>query len=443
MRWLIALTELVVRKPLVIYRFSQEEWESLDYAKRIREFTVAREHSLTEKTRAPSVGILTRKASISGPETYIGLVKSRARITTLDSRIGFAAVRRVQPSTEDGILNLVTDPMLKGNLRRRLSSKELVIPLSPKLSEHLVKRLAAINENHDAMRAVMEQLDSPRTYSSNFALQHDAVDVSLKAFGLSASAPALLVDLVDHRKTALNRVETRYDRESEGKGDEIVKVHEDSVVEHDAREVTGFSLIESDITGRAVFRNGDEHLEIVTANRRPLEEVFGVDLIYLNAVKKNIVMVQYKMLEQGSNGNQSDWIYYPDSQLEAELTRMKHFSQMHLPGQLEYRINPQVFYLRFVRRDATLGRSPVTIPVDHFNILRQDSGCKGPKGAFRITYDTLDGKYLRQEGFLGLLRAGYIGAYARTSADLACLIRAVLNDGHAVVRAIHEKRPED
>ena len=65
MRWLIALTELVVRKPLVIYRFSQEEWESLDYANRISEFTVAREHSLTEKTRAPSVGILTRRESIS------------------------------------------------------------------------------------------------------------------------------------------------------------------------------------------------------------------------------------------------------------------------------------------------------------------------------------------------------------------------------------------
>ena len=443
MRWLIAFKELVVRKPLVIYRFSQEEWDSLDYANRTSEFTVTRAHSLTEKVRASCVGILIRETPINGTVNFIGLVRSRAPISTLDSRIKFAGVRKLQPSTECDILNLVTDPVHKRNLRSRLNSKEPVIPLSPKLSEHLVKGLAAISENHDAMRAVIEQLDTPRTYSSNVALQQDAVNLSLKAFGLSASAPALLVESVDHRKTTLDRVETRYDRQSLDCGDVIVRVREDAVIEHDAREVSGFRLIESDITGRAVFRNGDEHLEIVTANRGPLEEVFGVDLIYLNAVKRNIVMVQYKMLDQGSNGNQSDWIYRPDNQLEVELARMKRFSQTHSPGQLEYRINPQVFYLRFVRRDAILGRSPVTIPVDHFDTLRHDPSCKGPRGAFRITYDSLAGKYLRQAEFLGLLRAGYIGAYAQTSADLACLISAVLNDGYAVVRAVHDKIPAD
>lgn len=443
MRWLTAFTELVVHKPLVIYRFSQEEWEFLDYANRISEFTVARPHSLTEKTRPSSIGILTRKASISGPENYIGLVKSRSPITTLDSRVSFATVKKVKPSTEDELLNLVTDPKLKGILRSRLNSNESVVPLSPKLSEHLAKKLAAIDENHDVMRSVMERLDSPQTYSSNVALQQDAVGLSLKAFGLSATAPALFVESADTRKTALDGVETLNDRETGRKRDKIVKVHEDAVIEHDARKVSGFRLIESDITGRAVFRNGDEYLEIVTANRRDLEKAFGVDLIYLNAVKRNIVMVQYKMLEQASSGYQSDWIYRPDDQLVAELARMKHFSQTHAPGEFEYRINPQVFYLRFVRRDAILGKSPVTIPVDHFDILRQDPRSKGPKGAFRITYDSLDGKYLRQDEFLGLLRAGYIGAYAQESADLACLIRAVLNDGYAVVRAVHDRKRED
>ena len=322
MQWIKAFVDLVARIPLVIYRFSQEEWESLDYANRIGEFTVARPHSLTEKTRPSSVGILTRKASISGPETYIGLVRSRARITTLDSRVSFTAVNKVKPSTEDELLNLVTEPMLKGNLRRRLNSNELVVPLSPKLSEHLVKKLAAIDNNHDAMRAVMERLDSPQTYSSNVALQHDAVGLSLKAFGLSATAPALFVESADNRKTALDGVETLNDLETGRETDKIVKVHEDAVIEHDARKVSGFRLIESDITGRAVFRNGNERLEIVTANRRDLEKVFGVDLIYLNAVKRNIVMVQYKMLEPVRNDPGTDWIYYPDSQLDAELTRM-------------------------------------------------------------------------------------------------------------------------
>ena len=437
MRWLTALTGLVVHKPLVIYRFSQEEWESLDYANRIRQFTVARAHSVTEKVRAHSVGLLTAKVPIHETEVYIGLVKSCASVTTLQSRIKFEAVHKVHPPTEEDILNLVTESALKAILRSRLESQDSVIPLSPKLSVHLVTKLAGIDANQKAMRAVIERLDSPRVYSGNSALQQDAIDLSLKAFGLPVSAPALSVTSLNDRETALNRVEISNNPESEYFRDEIVDIiYEDSVVEHDARQIPGFTLMESDVTGRAVFHSRGEFLEIITANRRPLEKVFGVDLIYLNAVKKNIVMVQYKMLEQGPNGSQQDWIYRPDNQLEAELARMKHFSQTHAPGEFEYRINPQVFYLRFVRRDAILGRSPVTIPVEHFDILRHDPSCKGPRGAFRITYDSLAGKYLRQEEFLGLLRAGYIGAYARTSADLACLISDVLDDGFAVVRAI-------
>ena len=41
-----------------------------------------------------------------------------------------------------------------------------------------------------------------------------------------------------------------------------------------------------------VFEKGDERLDVYTANRGPLERVFGVDLIYLNTVRQNIVMVQ-------------------------------------------------------------------------------------------------------------------------------------------------------
>ena len=215
MRWLNALSDLVAKKPLVIYRFSQDEWCSLDYANRIQQFTVARTHSLTEKVRDHSVGILIGKMPIDDTEAYIGLVKSCTAFTTLDSRIKFAAVHRVHPSTEEEILSLVTESALKAILRSRLESQEQVIPLSPKLSVHLVKGLAAIDANQKAMQAVIEQIESPKTYSGNGALQQDAVDLSLKAFGLPASASALLVSSADRRETALNRVETSYSRDSE------------------------------------------------------------------------------------------------------------------------------------------------------------------------------------------------------------------------------------
>ena len=81
------------------------------------------------------------------------------------------------------------------------------------------------------------------------------------------------------------------------------------VVEHDARHVPGYDLVQSDFTGRAVFERRNERLEVLTANRRPLERVFGVDLVYLNVTRKNIVMMQYKMLEPlRRDGEETDWI---------------------------------------------------------------------------------------------------------------------------------------
>ena len=68
-------------------------------------------------------------------------------------------------------------------------------------------------------------------------------------------------------------------------------------------------LTDSDITGRAVFEKGRERLEVFTANRRPLEKIFGVDLIHLNTTSQNIVMVQYKMLEPDKcKDHDSDWV---------------------------------------------------------------------------------------------------------------------------------------
>ena len=427
MDWLKQLTDLVDRKPLIIFRFSHDEWVRLkgSYG-HFNNFTVARSNTLFKDARLPTAGLLIGNVFNKETEVYFALVKSRTRATTLDSRIRFTNARQISPSAEQDLLHLVTKTIFKSNLSTRLVSEDPVIPLSPKLSVDLVKQLAARVENREAMRAVVAQFNTPKAYSGNSALQQDAVDLALKTFGLPPIASAIYVKTENDRETAIQRFNVR----------------EDAVIEHDARVVQGFTLTGSDLTGRAVFRMGNEKLEVITANRRPLEEVFGVDLIYLNAVKQNIVMVQYKMLEPYDKDHKIDWLYYPDSdaQFQKELDRMRLFSQTHSPGHLEYRINPQVFYLRFVRRHAMLGRSTVTMPVDHFEVLRHNPENEGPRGAFRISYDTLDGRYLRQQAFLDLVRSGYIGAHAKTTADLETLIREILNGNRALVAALHSTR---
>lgn len=428
MDWLKQLTDLVDRKPLIIFRFSRDEWVRLNSPGGLfSDFTIARSRTLFMNVRLPTAGLLIGKTSNGKTQAYFAYVKGSSYASTLDSRIRFVSARRIFPSAEQDLLHYVTKTAYESNLRIRLSSEELVIPLSSKLSVDLVKQLAARETNREAMRAVTEQLDAPKTYSGNIALQQDAVNLSLKTIRLSPTAPAAYVETVDSQETVLDRVSIR----------------EDIAIAHDATAVPGFDFMVLDLTGRAVFQNNREQLEVFTANRNDLEMTFGVDLIYLNAVKGNIVMVQYKMLEPTSEDQNTDWIYYPDSdkQFKREIGRMRDFSQTHPPGEFEYRINPQVFYLRFVRRDKTLGRNTQTMPIDHFDILRNDPKCQGPRGGFRITYDTLEGRYLHQQAFVDLVRAGYIGAHATRTAELETHIMTILGEGRAVVGALQTSLP--
>jgi len=434
--WLQSLKRLVEEKPLVLIRFGEAEWRSLHDSRRgVHEFTVARAHSLLEGVRTPAPCLIVGPDihdeffgdRVTKGSLHFGLVTSRSAITTLESRIKVRRCVRIQPASEAGLQKLVSEKRYKTNLADRLRSDASIVQLSPKLGSHVVQRLASIAKNHGAMRAVAEYLSSPKKYRNAAALQEDAVRTALHAFGLTPDDQAAALELVEGRETALGRA----------------SIMEDSVVEHDARHLPGYDLVESDLTGRAVFTKNDQRLEIFTANRRDLEHVFGVDLIYLNASRQNIVMLQYKMLEPLQKAGETDWIYRPDAKLDDEIRRMRKFGVAHLPGPHEYRLNPAVFYLKFVKRDGLIRGAGIITPIDHFEQLRKDPACKGPKGGLRISYDGLAGRYMRQNAFLDLIRSGYIGAHAETTRHLKTLVEAVLKNNRAVVAAIQTGSSSD
>lgn len=414
--WLRTLKQVAEKKHLVILRFEDDEWERLRESRRgVSGFTVARAHSLCDGVRVPTL-CLIRGGRLCSDSLYLGVLWSCSPVTTLDSRIKVKRVLPIHPRSESGLLDLVSNRAHVRNLRERLHSREPVVVLSPRLSSDLIDGLTRIEENHNALSAAAQLLGTPGVSEDIFALQEDALHMALKAFGLSAHDPAVELRVAHGRETALGRVE----------------IMEDSVIEHDARYIPGYDLVQSDLTGRAVFQRGDQWLEVYTANRRPLEEVFGVDLIYLNATRQNIVMLQYKMLERLD----SDWIYRPDAELDKELSRMRKFTAGRPPGLHEYRLNAGIFYLKFVKRDGRIKDGGIIIPIDHFERILTDPACRGPRGGLRVSYESLSGRYLRQDAFLDLIRSGYIGAYAATTADLTTLIKAVLERGRAVVAAI-------
>ena len=280
-------------------------------------------------------------------------------------------------------------------------------------------------DNHSALDTALSLLPGLRRPPNNTWAQEDAIHLAMATFGIQNQIP--------------NEV-TLKNGETSGLGMVGTHLYEDNVVSGDASQLPGFDAIESDVTGRTVFERGAERLTIYTANRLPLEEMLGVDLIYINETKGNIVMVQYKMLEEERRRNGgSDWLFRPNKQSQDEVARMQ------LPAShgamTDYRLNSNPFFFKFVQRKL-IGSTPKSflVSLDHLKQIIGSPGARGPRGGVRISYDTLDGAYLRKSDMINLICSGYIGTHRTQTEALATLISQVSKGNRALVLAWHQLR---
>lgn len=424
--WLELLKRHVESKPVLILRLSETEWQSLLASRKgIGEFTTALPHSEFEHVKTPTICLILAESD-EDYYAYLALMDNPGPITTLQSRVKIKRGVAIFPPSPEALAQIPASLAHRTALARRLEQGTRLTVLSPKLISELIEGLAAIDGNAGPMRTVVAGLTGPKSFRGNIALQEDAIRSALKAFGLGPDDRAQRLELISGRETALARI----------------PIIEDGVIEHDARRVPGYDLVDSDLTGRAIFTRGRERLEVFTANRRQLEKAFGVDLVYLNITRRNLVMLQYKMLEPPRRKS-TDWAFVPDKQLEKELARMRKFGIRTRPPAGEYRLNPSVFYLKFVKRDGSYRQAGVILPIDHYDVFVQTPSARGAKDGIRISYQALGGSYMREGPFLDLIRAGYVGAYSDTTEHLETLVKAILKRGRAVVAAIQTDTESD
>ena len=319
----------------------------------------------------------------------------------------------------------ITNTLLKHHLRDRVPTDDDFSILSPKLSAHLVGSLTRDPYNHAALETALSLLPGLRRPSNNTWAQEDAIHLAMAAFGIQSQTPSEVL-LKNGATSGLGMVGTH--------------LYEDSIVSSDASQLPGFNAIAFDVTGRTIFERGAERLIIYTANRLPLEEMFGVDLIYINETKGNIVMLQYKMLEEERQSDvSSDWLFRPDNQFQEEVARMQIPAS---PGAImDYRLNSSPFFFKFVKR-RLIGNSPTSflVSLDHLKQILASPESLGPRGGVRVSYDTLDGTYLRQDDMISLIHSGYVGTYRTQTEALATLIDAVSRGNRALVLAWQKHR---
>jgi hypothetical protein len=422
----IKIAQWVEKNPMILIRLDEAFSVALcDSRQGFEHLTIVKPHSVFQDFKLPTLCLMEIQESAS--RCYLATVTRKKAVSTFDSRLTIKKLRSINPSSLHKIGAKLTDKRMKRMFNERIPAEGYFANLSPKLSRHLIEILATDPENQAALDTALSQLPRLRQAPNNNWAQEDAIQTAMNAFGIRGSATPDEVVLKHNTSSGLSLIGA--------------SLYEDNVVHSDASRLPGFNAIAPDVTGRTVFRKGDERLVIYTANKLPLEKMFGVDLIYINETKGNVVMVQYKMLEEDEKQPNNDWYFRPDSQLRDEIARMK-IPEIETP-RTDYRLSCNPFFFKFVKRKVVDdSHQSFLISLDHLNQILTSPAAKGPKGGIRMSYDALDGTYLRENDMVGLIRSGYVGTYGVETTALATIIEEVAKGNRAMVLAWQKKIQE-
>lgn len=420
MNLLEKLPQWFEKKPLILLRFDESVTSGLYNSKRgFAHFTIAKPHEVFDVLKLPTLCLVELPVGTSR-EYYIGVVTSKDAVSTFDSRLTVIKLQALNLTSLSSLRAKLLGRNHQSALKKRLATGRLALELAPKLSVAIVDVLAKDSKNREAIQKAAFNLPRLRRISTTEWAQGDAIRTAVAAFGLSKMAMPDLVETPDGSDSALDNLD--------------VHVLEDNVIAKDASEIPGFRLMEKHVTGRAVFTNANERLDVYTANKGPLEMMLGVDLIYINGVVGNTVMVQYKMLEPSRAEATTDWIFRPDTQLKKEIARMRF---PPVPGRIkDYRLHKNPFFFKFVKRKGDgVSHQSFVITLEHLNRLLGSTRSTGARGGVRVSYQALDGAYLREGDLIGLIRSGYIGTHRVESTALNPIIAAVAKGSRALVLA--------
>ncbi len=444
------------KKPLILLRFPDGFEEAIRGSKNgFERFTFAKPHWVFDDLKLPTLGLVEMQDG-NIRKCFVAVVKTKAAITTVDSRLTLTSMHALDLPTLESLVPKLKEEQFKSKLKERLLSPYLAFGLSPKLSVAIIELLAAEGGNGTAIENAARHIPKLRDVSVSEWEQFDAIKTALAAFGLSPSDIPEKVEIPTGSDSTLSQLArprpqiANLDTQHPLEDDETAyaRVLEDRVIERDASVIPGFALQDKHVTGRAEFDHRGERLVVYTANKGPLEKMLGVDLIYFNETLGNMVMVQYKMLEQHTDPGtaKSEWMFRPDDQLSKELNRM--ILPPFKGDVADYRLHRDPFFFKFVRRkgDGISHRSFV-VSLQHFTRLLASPLCKGPKGGLRISFEALEGLYLREADLVGLIRSGYLGTHKTESQALHLLIQKVAEGDRALVvawqRQVHRNDLED
>lgn len=418
----------VQMKPMILIRFDEAASESLAESRNgFEHLTLVEPHANFREVTLPTICLLEVQEH-DGTKCYLATATRKVAVSTFDSRLTIKKLRRITTDSLKGVKTRITDARMRRFFEGRIPVEGELRRLSPKLSAHVAQSLSRDPDNRSAFDTALSLIPQLRRVNHAQWAQEDAISLAMAAFGLRGTDTPNQVALKRGSSSGLSLIGAH--------------LYEDNVVHAEASRLPGFDAIAPDVTGRAVFERAGERLVIYTANKLPLEHMLGVDLIYINETRGNIVMVQYKMLEEvKSECGGRDWIFRPNRQLHQEISRMRLPEFAGSPR--DYRLNKSPFFFKFVKRKVVDdSHQAFLISLDHLSQILADPTTKGARNGVRVSYDALDGTYLREADMLSLIRSGYVGTHRDETEALATIVAGAAKGNRAMVLA-WQRRVQD
>ena len=308
----------------------------------------------------------------------------------------------------------------------------VVIDILLSLLPDLAPRLARFSERRAEIVSQLTQ-----TARTNLAFQKETLATALKIAGVGTDDLFAWSPESAEPRTFLD-------------GLPQAKVREDAAITADYSSLPGFEAIKNLPFAARVFQSVSDpavRLTVVMANRLPLEQQTGADLIYYNETYRSFVLVQYKSMDQGSNGPEFRW--QANDQLAAEIARMDdELSKMphdHSPASFRLHANP--FFLKLCSRSILnpddKGLFPgLYLPLDFWRCLANDPITEGTRGGRVLSYANVERRLTNTE-FITLVSSAWVGTTVPQSSMLQQVIEGVIQSGRTVTFAVEHPRPPE
>jgi hypothetical protein len=216
-----------------------------------------------------------------------------------------------------------------------------------------------------------------------------------------------------------------------------LNLREDQLIINDFTCFGSLKVIKEYKNTTCTLSNGRNTVSIIYANRTPLENNIGVDLIYYGHNHQTFIFVQYKRLVEENK----KYIYRAnnDKSLIKEIDRMDNLKTHIIEDVYDFRINNEVFYFKFCKEKQDIYTKDLCqgfyLPKDFFDLIYNRQKKENKSVVF--SYDVVE-RYLNNTLFIELIKSGLIGTKYINADSISKIINETLESGKSLILATNK-----